>query len=191
MHDLQRADPNPYAPPGATDGGGDRLPAPGARIEGELLVLRRGTPLPSLCVKCSTPDQLELCDQGFHYRPTWAQFVGIFGILLGVRRSAFQLPLCPACRAMWTKWDRLAGPAFLVPMLVVGILAALLLAVPAPSHVPSFIGIVALLIGLGIGKSVVQFRRRRHVVSATRIDGDETWLRGVHDVVVRALTAVR
>jgi hypothetical protein len=83
---------------------------------------------------------------------------------------------------------RRSGPAPLVPLLVIGIVAVLLLAVPAPSHLRSFIVIVALVMVLAIRKSVAQSRRRRHVVSATRIDGEETWLRGVHEFVVRALT---
>jgi hypothetical protein len=74
-------------------------------------------------------------------------------------------------------------------MLVVGVPLLVVLAIPTESSAPKGIVIVGFVTVLVITKSVAQSRRRRHVVSATRIERDETWLRGVHEVVVRALVA--
>jgi hypothetical protein len=137
-------------------------------------------------VKCGVAESLELRECAFSYRPAWAQFVGAFGVVAGVRRATFRFPVCASCKALWDKWDRIAGPAFLLPAVAVVVLGLVILAVPADSHITSFLVVVALLGVLMVCKSFAQFMRRRYVVSALRIDKHETWLRGVHELAARA-----
>lgn len=180
---------NPYAPPlhepGALGTGAH------ARVLGPLLILGNGSTLPPLCIKCGTSGgaghltgELASRDERFLYAPAWARLLGPIVRLFVQKRSRFVLPICARCNATWRRWNAIAVLGVLSPLGMLAV-SATMVASPRgtdPSSTAFMLAIPVCMLGL----SAVFRLRARHVVLATRIDRDETWLRGVHADAMRA-----
>jgi hypothetical protein len=178
---------NPYAPPQHPAGAPFRAAAPAAqaataRVEGKLLVAANGSPLPAMCLKCGgRPTHWRA--QKFQYTPPMALFcLGWLGILIFNKRSSFQVPLCDAHLASWKKWNLYAGLSWLPGLL----LAALGAVVGGDSGVAlAIVGFNAILVVV-IAAFVI---RARKIVAPRKIDDTNSWLTGVHPMVLAAVSS--
>ncbi len=183
--------PNPYAAPQAPMGvapGAYYAPqgahATGARVEGKLLVAPNGAPLPPMCMKCGAPPT-HYRAQKYQYTPPWAfLFLGWIGILVFSKRSSFQVPLCETHRASWSRWNLIAGLSWIPGAVFWGLGAAL-------ADDDGGVGGLLILVGtllFFVGLFTALILRMRQVVTPTKIDDAYSWLRGVHPVVLQAVS---
>ncbi len=182
---------NPYAAPQAPIG----APAYGpgavgghgvsAYVDGKAQVAANGSTLPAMCMKCGQ-QPTHWRQQAYQYTPPWAFFVlGWIGLLIFSKRSSFQVPLCEEHRATWKTWNLIAGVSW-----IPGVLFWILGAMVADSD--GGIGAALLLVGtllFFVGLFTALILRSRKIVTATRIDKVQTWLRGVHPVVLQSVSS--
>jgi hypothetical protein len=181
---------NPYAAPQAPIGGG-YAPGPygaqgvSAYVEGKLLVAANGSTLPPMCLKCGQPPTFWR-PQAYQYTPPWAFFVlGWIGLLIFSKRSSFQVPVCEEHRALWKKWNLIAGLSW-IPGTLFFILGAMLM------DSDGGVGAVLFLLGMAfffVGLFTALIMRNQRIITVTRIDKVQTWLRGVHPNVLQAVAA--
>lgn len=182
---------NPYAAPQAPMGAPAYAPAAGgghavsAYVDGKALVAANGSTLPAMCMKCGQ-QPTHWRQQAYQYTPPWAFFVlGWIGLLIFSKRSSFQVPLCEEHRATWKTWNLIAGVSW-IPGVLFWILGAML------ADSDSGVGAVLLLVGtllFFVGLFTALILRSRKIVTATRIDKVQTWLRGVHPVVLQSVAS--
>jgi hypothetical protein len=173
---------NPYAPPLHEPGA---LGASGrARVLGPILIVGNGYQFPPLCVKCGTTDALEARRQLFVYAPAWARLFGAFMIVMVQKKSRFVLPICAPCQTAWRRWNALAVLSLFAPLGLLAASGSVLSSRTVPGGaVTSFL--LAIPFGILAWAGVLRGRTER-VVTATRIDREETWLRGVHEAARKA-----
>jgi hypothetical protein len=111
--------PSPSAPsapppgePAGTPPGGTRSRSRAdhsARLDGDVLIVRRDTSFPSVCIKCASHQGIERRATKFQWTPMWARMSvvfcalpGLIAIAITTKRAELQLPLCPACNKRWT-----------------------------------------------------------------------------------------
>jgi hypothetical protein len=177
---------NPYAAPQA-----QVMPAgyaPGyapARIEGNLLVVANGSTFPPVCLKCGNNQAIEWRDQKYTYIPPWARMFGWLIQMLVAKRSRFQIPVCQPCNKEWKKWTLITALSWLPGMLLIVLGVILASADVGEVGGPvAFLGFAVLFVGL----FVAIFLRNKRMVFATKIDKTHSWLRGIHQGAMQAVT---
>jgi hypothetical protein len=78
-----------------------------ARLDGDVLVLSHDAPLPAVCMKCGTHDDILRRYVVFSWSPAWVRYLVVCGIGLFLRllmrvRASLVIPLCPRCNARWS-----------------------------------------------------------------------------------------
>ena len=175
---------NPYAPPVHEPealGASKR-----ARVLGPILILGNGCELPPVCVKCGTTEALRSRKQLFVYAPAWARLFGEFVIVFVQKKSRFVLPICAPCQGAWRRWNALAVLGLFAPLGLLAVSGSVLSSRTVPTGVVTAF-LLAIPFGILAWSGVLRARAKR-VVIATRIDREETWLRGVHEAARRAAT---
>jgi hypothetical protein len=175
---------NPYAPPQAPATNAAYGAAPygpsSARVEGTLLVVANGSPLPAMCLKCGAPPT-HWKPQKYQFTPAWARMLGWLGYIVFSKKSNFQIPLCEPHRAEWKKWNLVAGLSLIPGLLVWGIVTAAVGLDSDAGGVVFFGGMILFIVEL----LVVLLLRAKKIVMATKIDKTHSWLRGIHPSVLQ------
>jgi hypothetical protein len=166
---------NPYSAPRAQAvPERSALAHPSAYVDGAALAIASGFAFPPVCLKCGAHQDVGWLDHEFRYMPPWAWLASAFLRITVVRQSRFRLPLCQPCERAWKKWMRLLLVSW-IPGVLFGVLLACLKSRTA--------GIVAIPVGVVLffgGIILATILVNRYGVRATRIDGEYSWLRGVH-----------
>jgi hypothetical protein len=175
---MNYAQQNPYAAPQQ-----HAQPSVGqmpARMEGEALVVANGAAFTQVCLKCGTTHALEGRHQKYMYVPMWARFFGPLIQIIFRKTSEFYLPICNACNANWKKWNLIAGVSWIPGLLLI------FMGLAIGDNAGALFTLMGLL-GLFVGLITTLVLRLKHIVAATKIDGNSTWLTRIHPVALNAI----
>ena len=164
MEDPAHSSSNPFAPPRAELSLG-RADASAFRLEGQVLVAKRGAVLPDLCLWGGHNEGTERIHQTLVWAPPWTAIL-VFSPLIYIivyfivrKRGELAYALGPAARARQRQaWQYGAGG-----MLLSAAIMALGLAVPAAGGAVALAPLLFLV-------ALVVFLVRRRVVQVERID---------------------
>ena len=165
MEDPAHSSSNPFAPPRAELSLSVRTDASAFRLEGQVLVAKRGAVLPDLCLWGGHTEGTERMHQTLVWAPPWTVIL-VFSPLIYIivyfvvrKRGELGYALGPAARARQREaWKYGAGG-----MLLSAAIMALGLAVPAAGAAVALSPLVFLI-------ALVFFLVRRRVLHVARID---------------------
>jgi hypothetical protein len=181
---------NPYAPPKVDP---DIAPHVGpcgtfvATIVGDDLIVTKEAPLPPVCVKCGTRDQIERRRQLFGWTPPWVFALIVINLLVAaivqliVRKKGYlSLPLCTACNARWRAARLVAVLSGLG--IVFGLIAGLVLLIREPVA-----GLIMIVLALAAPVALLVTFCRVRLLRARKVDEQTITLIGVHDAAKLAI----
>lgn len=156
-----------------------------AQVEGKALVLSHDAPLPDVCMKCGTHDEIRRRDVVFSWTPAWVRYLVFCGVGLFLRlvfrvRASLVIPLCARCDARWTAARR---ASFSVIALLVASLVVVRILDASPLGRALVLGALAAFVVVRL-----LFVRPR-VLQAHRIDEESIALKGVNPEAVTEIVA--
>jgi hypothetical protein len=173
---------NPFAPPKA-DLSAPVVPPGGfyALQAGPLLVVAKGAPLPDICMKCGTKEDLTRKLRTFMYTPPWVYFLVFINLLvcmivaLIVRKTGkLSVPLCRDCASRWT-WAAVSWGLSIVWLIFGSVFAIMFMVSDLHPAVGLFILVTA--IGAPIAANYVLLRPR--TIISPKVTNEHIHLRGV------------
>lgn len=147
-----------------------------AREEGNDLVVRTGTRLPNVCVKCGARQGLIRMPWTLEHRPGMSGFMPIAGMVL--RRTArIEVACCGPCRARWIRAVALSTLG--LPISIAGMV---MIIVGGPWLLRGALTLVAAAIFVRL----VRYSTRHRMVHARKIEGAFVTIAGVSPEARRA-----